>query len=325
MTRDLSHPLVTGGAGFIGSAFVRLLLARPDVERVVVLDKLTYAGSVEHLPSSGGNARLTFIQGDICDRELLSQILDMHRITGVFNLAAESHVDRSIDRPEDFIATNIVGTAGVLDACRHAGIPLLQCSTDEVYGSIDAPGSFTEDSPLRPSSPYSASKTSADLLCLAAHTTHGQEVVVTRSTNNYGPRQHPEKLIPRMIQCALHDLPLPVYGNGLQVRDWMHADDHGTGMIAAFLHGTAGGVYNLGARCERTNLELVLTLLDLLGKPESLIRHVTDRPGHDVRYAIDPSKAERELQWKPRALFDRDFAATVRHLAEELGEGRPPR
>ncbi|MEI7928626.1 MAG: NAD-dependent epimerase/dehydratase family protein, partial [Verrucomicrobiales bacterium] len=257
MPRDLSRPLVTGGAGFIGSALVRLLLARPEVERVVVLDKLTYAGSLDRLPERGNHPRLDFIHGDIADRSLLERTLAAHQLTGVLHLAAESHVDRSIDNADDFIATNITGTASLMEACRAASIPLLHCSTDEAYGSVMAPALFTEESPLRPSSPYSASKTSADLLCLAAHTTYGQDVVITRASNNYGPRQHPEKLIPRMIHCALHNQPLPVFGNGLQVRDWMHADDHCAGIIAAYLRGNAGEVYNLGARCERTNLDLV--------------------------------------------------------------------
>jgi dTDP-glucose 4,6-dehydratase len=315
MPRDLSRPLVTGGAGFIGSALVRLLLERPEVERVVVLDKLTYAGSLEHLPE---DPRLSFVEGDIMDRRLVAGLLETHTITGVFNLAAESHVDRSIERADDFIATNITGAFQVLSACREANVPLLQSSTDEVYGSIDPPGRFTEDSPLRPSSPYSASKTSADLLGLAAVTTYDQDIVITRGSNTYGPRQHPEKLIPRMIQCALRDEPLPVYGDGLQVRDWMHVNDHSSGLIAAFLYGKAGGVYNLGAGCERANLDLVRELLAILGKPESLIRHVTDRPGHDRRYALDATKARRELGWKPRAEFAREFPETVRRLAEAL-------
>lgn len=315
MPRDLSRPLVTGGAGFIGSALVRLLLKRPDVARVVVLDKLTYAGSRAHLPA---DPRLEFVRGDILDRPLISRLLETHEITGVFNLAAESHVDRSIERADDFIATNITGAFSVLGACREAKVPLLQCSTDEVYGSIDSPGRFTEESPLRPSSPYSASKTAADLLCLAAFTTYGQDIVVTRGSNTYGPRQHPEKLIPRMVQCALRDQPLPVYGDGQQVRDWMHVDDHADGLIAAFLQGEAGGVYNLGAACERPNLDLIRELLAILEKPESLIRHVTDRLGHDRRYALDASKARRELGWKPRAEFAREFPETIRTLAAEL-------
>lgn len=318
MPRDLSRPLVTGGAGFIGSALVRLLLARPDVERVTVFDKLTYAGSLDRLPERGNHPRIDFIRGDITDRIRLAETLADQSITGVLHLAAESHVDRSIEKADDFIATNITGTACLIDACRTAGVPLLHCSTDEAYGSATPPLLFTEDSPLRPSSPYAASKTSADLLCLAAHTTYGQDVVITRSSNNYGPRQHPEKLIPRMIHCALRDQPLPVYGNGLQVRDWMHADDHSAGIIAAYLRGSSGNVYNLGTRCERTNLELVRTILSILGKPESLIRHVTDRPGHDARYAVDPSKAERELGWTACVGFEDGFPQTVRTLASEL-------
>lgn len=315
MLRNLSRPLVTGGAGFIGSALVRLLLARPEVVRVTVLDKLTYAGSLDRLPD---HPRIDFIRGDVADRKRVEEVIGSHQISGVFHLAAESHVDRSIERSEDFITTNIVGTACLLDRCRELNIPLVHCSTDEVYGSIAAPGVFTEDSPLCPSSPYSASKTSADLLCLAAVTTYGQDVVVTRGSNTYGPRQHFEKLIPRMIHCALRDEPLPVYGSGLQVRDWMHVDDHGAGLIAAFLRGTAGDVYNLGANCERSNLDLVRAILAILEKPESLISHVADRPGHDLRYAVDATKAVRTLDWCPRAVFERDFPATVRRLADEL-------
>lgn len=318
MPRDLSTPLVTGGAGFIGSTLVRLLLARPEVERVVILDKLTYAGSRTRLPENGKHPRLDFIHGDVTDRPLLAEILARHAISGVFHLAAESHVDRSIDNADDFIATNITGTACLIEACRVSGVPLLHCSTDEAYGSAEPPILFTESSPLRPSSPYAASKTSADLLCLAAHKTYGQDVVITRSSNNYGPRQHPEKLIPRMIQCALRDQPLPVYGNGLQVRDWMHADDHSAGLIAAFIRGQSGNVYNLGARCERTNLDLVRRILSILGKPESLIRHVADRPGHDCRYAINPTKAERELGWTAHIDFEQAFPETVRLLASDL-------
>lgn len=318
MPSDLTIPLVTGGAGFIGSALVRLLLARREVARVVVLDKLTYAGSLTRLPENGRHPRLEFIHGDVTDRPLLAEILAKHSITGVFHLAAESHVDRSIENADDFIATNITGTACLIEACRASGIPLLHCSTDEAYGSAEPPGLFAESSPLRPSSPYAASKTSADLLCLAAHTTYGQDVVITPSSNNYGPRQHPEKLIPRMIHCALRDEPLPVYGNGLQVRDWMHADDHCAGIIAAFLRGESGNVYNLGARCEHTNLDLVRRILSILGKPESLIRLVTDRPGHDCRYAIDPTKAERDLDWSARIDFGQAFPETVLQLAADL-------
>lgn len=318
MPRDISHLLITGGAGFIGSTLVRVLLDNPDVTQLTVLDKLTYAGRYDHLPVS---PKLAFVHGDITDRPLVSSLLQERGITGVLNLAAESHVDRSIACADDFIATNIVGTANLLDACRFAGLPLFQCSTDEVYGSIAAPARFTEFSPLRPSSPYSASKTSADLLCLAAHHTYGQDIVISRGTNTYGPRQHPEKLIPRMVWCALRNEPLPVYGNGLQVRDWMHVEDHARGILAAFLHGRPGHVYNLGANEERENLSLVLAILELLQKPSSLIRHVTDRLGHDIRYAIDADKARTELGWRPIISFEEGFSETVTHLRRELEPG----
>lgn len=312
IARDATHLLVTGGAGFIGSALVRLLLERPETVRVIVLDKPTYAGRRANLPD---DPRLSLIPGDIANRELVEQILADEGVTGVLNLAAESHVDRSIDRPADFVASNITGAATLLEACRMALIPLLQCSTDEVYGSIEAPGLFTEDSPIRPSSPYSASKAAADLLCLAAHHTYGQDLVITRGSNNYGPRQHPEKFIPRMVACGLAGEPLPIYGSGLQVRDWIHVDDHAAGILAAYLHGHSGRVYNLGANCERTNLEMVREILTHLDLPAAQIAHVTDRPGHDLRYAVDASRARTELGWEPRRDFKTAFPETLRQLA----------
>ncbi|MDB6077852.1 MAG: dTDP-glucose 4,6-dehydratase [Akkermansiaceae bacterium] len=318
IARDATHLLVTGGAGFIGSALVRLLLAHPETTRVTVLDKFTYAGRRDHLPD---DSRLSLIPGDIANRELVEQILAGGEITGVLNLAAESHVDRSIDRPADFVASNITGASTLLEACRTALIPLLQCSTDEVYGSIEAPGLFTEDSPIRPSSPYSASKAAADLLCLAAHHTYGQDLVITRGSNNYGPRQHPEKFIPRMVACALAGEPLPVYGSGLQVRDWIHVDDHAAGILAAYLNGHSGRVYNLGANCERTNLEMVREILAHLELPAAQVAHVNDRPGHDLRYAVDATRARAELSWEPRRDFATAFPETLRQLAAEHEKG----
>jgi dTDP-glucose 4,6-dehydratase len=312
--------MVTGGAGFIGSTLVRRLLGRPDVGHLVVFDKLTYAGRLENLPDDGRHPRVTFIHGDVTDRAQLAATFREYRISGVFHLAAESHVDRSIEHPEDFIATNVTGTANVIDACRAAAVPLLVCSTDEVYGSVEPPARFHETSPLAPSSPYSASKASADLLALAAGRTYGQDIVITRGSNTYGPRQYPEKLIPLMVRRALCDEPLPVYGSGLQVRDWIHADDHAEGMIAAYLCGGPGEIYHLGGECERANITLVLEILRLLGKPESLVRHVADRPGHDTRYALDCSKSARELGWKAVRPFETCFPQVIRELAAEAGQ-----
>lgn len=312
MPRDLTRPLVTGGAGFIGSALVRRLLERPDVERVVVFDKLTYAGSAAHLPVDG---RVKLIRGDVVDGLQIAECIAKEGITGVLHLAAESHVDRSIESAAEFLMSNVIGTGQVLEACRRAGLPVLLCSTDEVYGSIEAPGSFDESSPIQPSSPYSASKAAADLLALAAVRTYGQDVVITRCSNNYGPRQHPEKLLPRMVQCALRNEALPVYGDGLQVRDWIHVDDHCAALIAGYRHGGMGEVYNIGADCERANLELVREILRLLDRQESLIRHVADRPGHDRRYAVNAAKARRELGWQPVVDFATAFPQVIRELA----------
>lgn len=312
MQRDLSHPIVTGGAGFIGSALCRLLLEDARVQTLTVLDKLTYAGSLENLPR---DRRLHFLQVDIADRDDLWAALNATTGSFLFNLAAESHVDRSIASPADFISSNITGTANLLELCRELGIPMLQVSTDEVYGSIPAPGLFTEQSPIAPSSPYSASKASADLLCHAAHLTYGQDITITRCSNNYGAHQFPEKLIPIMVRAALSDQPLPIYGSGTQVRDWIHCDDHCSALIATAEHGRAGEVYNIGANTERTNLEIVHEILAILDKPHSLITHVSDRPAHDQRYAIDSTKALEELGWKPVKAFSDSFPAVVREIA----------
>jgi len=309
--------LVTGGSGFIGSNLVRLLLAeRPDW-RVVNLDKLTYAGNAENLADLEGNPRYRFVRGDICNGELVAEIFRTEHVDGVMHLAAESHVDRSILAPAVFIETNVRGTQVLLEAARELGAKrFLHVSTDEVYGSLGPTGLFTEETPLAPTSPYSASKAGSDLLALAYAHTFGMPVVVTRCSNNYGPYQFPEKLIPLMIANAIRDLPLPVYGDGMNVRDWIHVEDHARGLLAAFEGGASGEVYNFGASCERHNIDLVKRVLALLGKPETLIEYVKDRPGHDRRYAIDSRKARERLGWKPRHAFEDALAATVRWYVE---------
>jgi dTDP-glucose 4,6-dehydratase len=305
--------LVTGGAGFIGSNLVRHLLAERPSCTTVNLDALTYAGHLESLADIERDPRHEFIHGDICDAETVRRA--MEGVDTVFHLAAESHVDRSIVQDAPFVRTNVVGTATLLAAAMEANVRrFVQVSTDEVYGELpwrdpadgraDAPR-FTEETPLAPRSPYSASKAAGDLLALAYHTTHGLDVVVTRCSNNYGPFQYPEKLIPLMVTRALADEPLPVYGDGLYVRDWIHVTDHCRGLLTAAERGRAGRVYNFGGSSERTNLSLVHELLDILGKPRSSIEHVRDRPGHDRRYAIDASRAATELGWAPAVrLYD---------------------
>lgn len=305
--------LVTGGCGFIGSNFIRYQLqAYPD-QAVVNVDKLTYAGNPENLADIAGDPRYTFFHGDICDREFIDRVLASTRFDAVLNFAAESHVDRSILDSGPFIRTNILGTQVLLDACRTAGIErYVQISTDEVYGSLGATGQFTEDTPLAPNSPYSASKAAADLLVRAYHHTFGFPGLITRCSNNYGPYQFPEKVIPLFISNALQDQPLPLYGRGENVRDWIHVRDHCNGIDAALRRGRVGEVYNFGGHAELSNLELTRLLLKLLGKPESLIRFVTDRPGHDLRYAIDSRKAETELHWQPETDFQSGLAETIR-------------
>jgi dTDP-glucose 4,6-dehydratase len=309
--------LVTGGAGFIGSNLVRLLLReRPDWT-VVNLDKLTYAGNAESLADLRDDPRHVFVRGDIANAELVEHLLANHGVDAILNLAAESHVDRSILGPGIFVETNVSGTQVLLEAARQAGVKrFVQISTDEVYGSLGATGRFTESSPLAPSSPYSASKAAADLLALAYGHTFGMDVVVTRCSNNYGPYQFPEKLIPLMIANALEGKKLPVYGDGMQVRDWIHVDDHCAALLAALERGRAGEVYNLGSDNEWPNLRIVGRLLEILGKGSELIEHVKDRPGHDRRYAIDASKARSALGWAPRIAFSEGLETTVRWYVE---------
>ncbi|RKH12725.1 dTDP-glucose 4,6-dehydratase [Corallococcus sp. CA053C] len=312
-----TNVLVTGGCGFIGSNLVRYLLReRPDW-KVVNLDRLTYAGNLENLAGLEDDPRHVFVHGDVCDRAGVDRVLAAHAIDAVLHLAAESHVDRSIQGPEVFVTTNVLGTQHLLEACRERGVRrFVQVSTDEVYGSLGPSGAFTEASPLQPSSPYSASKTGADLLALAYHHTFGLDVVVTRCSNNYGRYQFPEKLIPRMVVNALRNQPLPVYGDGQHVRDWLHVEDHCQGLLLALEKGRAGQVYNLGGGAERRNLDLVKGILTELGKPESLIQFVTDRLGHDRRYAIDPAKSREELGWAPTHGFEQGLADTVRWYVE---------
>jgi dTDP-glucose 4,6-dehydratase len=302
---------ITGGAGFIGSNFIRHVLATHPGYKIVDFDKLTYAGNLDNLRDVEGHANYAFIRGDICDREALETA-----IAGagtVINFAAESHVDRSIESAADFIQTNVLGTQTLLDAARRARVSrFVQISTDEVMGSCSDGGYFTEASPMQPNSPYAASKAAAEHLVRAAHVTFGLDVVTTRASNNYGPYQFPEKLIPLMITNAIEGKQLPVYGDGLNVRDWLYVDDCCRAIDAVLHAGQSGEVYNIGSRAEKTNLEIVHTLLDLLGKPHSLIKFVTDRLGHDRRYATDPTKIETELGWRPQETFDSGIEKTVR-------------
>jgi dTDP-glucose 4,6-dehydratase len=309
--------LVTGGCGFIGSNLVHWLRRHRPQWTVVNLDKLTYAGNLENLTALEGDPKHLFVQGDVANRELVDHVLRTHRIDAIMHLAAESHVDRSILGPEAFIKTNVLGTQVLLEAARHAKISrFLMVSTDEVYGSLGPTGLFSETTPLAPSSPYSSSKASADLIALSYEHTFGLDVVVTRCSNNYGPYQFPEKLIPLMVLNALHDKPLPVYGDGLNVRDWLHVDDHCSALVTVLEKGKKGRVYNIGGNSERTNIVIVKTILQAVGKPETLIKYVTDRPGHDRRYAIDASKIRAELGWQPSYVFEQALGQTVNWYLE---------
>jgi dTDP-glucose 4,6-dehydratase len=302
---------VTGGCGFIGSNFVRHLLTSDPTVRVINFDALTYAGNLANLADVANHPRYRFVKGDITDRSAVLNALG-DGVDAIINFAAESHVDRSILDSGPFVRTNVMGTQILLDAARERKVPrFVQVSTDEVYGSLGPTGLFTEATPLAPNSPYSASKAAADLLVRAYHHTFGMDAVVTRCSNNYGPYQFPEKIIPLFITNLMTDQSVPVYGDGMQVRDWIHVLDHARGVEAAFRKGRAGEVYNFGGRCEMPNLHLTHKLLELLGKPKSLIKYVQDRPGHDRRYAIDCSKAERELGWAPQATFDEGLRETI--------------
>lgn len=304
--------LVTGGCGFIGSTFIRLELQQNPDLHVVNFDKLTYAGNLENLADVAHDARYRFVLGDIADKSAVADVFASEPFDAVVNFAAESHVDRSLLDSGPFIQTNITGTQVLLDAARHSKVGrYLQVSTDEVYGSLGPTGYFTEETPLAPNSPYSASKAAADLLVRAYCHSFDFPGIITRCSNNYGPYQFPEKLIPLFISNALADRPLPVYGTGLNVRDWIHVTDHCRGISAALRRGRCGEVYNFGGRQEKTNLEITYLLLDLLQKPHSLIKYVSDRPGHDQRYAIDCSKAESELLWQPVVPFETGLQETI--------------
>ena len=309
------NTLVTGGAGFIGANHVYYLLNKYPEDRVVCLDALTYAGNLETLADAIKHPRFRFVRGDIADRDVVNRLFDEEKFDAVVNFAAETHVDRSIIDPEIFLRTNIFGTHVLLDACRaHNTSRFHQVSTDEVYGDLplDRPDLFfTEETPIHTSSPYSASKASADLLVLAYHRTFGLPATISRCSNNYGPYHFPEKLIPLMISRALADQSLPVYGKGENVRDWLYVADHCAAIDMIVRHGRIGEVYNVGGHNERTNLEVVKTILHELEKPESLIHFVTDRPGHDMRYAIDPAKIHNDLGWEPTTTFDEGIHRTI--------------
>ncbi len=318
--------LVTGGAGFIGANFVHYLLREKDIDLLVNLDLLTYAGNLENLLSVQSDPRYHFVHGDIRDRALVGELFRKFDFDTVVHFAAESHVDRSIVEPEIFLTTNVVGTQVLLDAakrhwnrepdnkyCREykEGVVYLQVSTDEVYGALGKTGMFTENTPIAPNSPYSASKASADMVVRAYSQTYGLPVNITRCSNNYGPYQFPEKLIPLMLHNAGKDKPLPVYGDGMQIRDWLHVADHCAAIATVLEKGIRGEVYNIGGNNEKANIEIVKLILSNLNKPESLITHVQDRPGHDRRYAIDNTKITTELGWAPAYSFEQGMAETI--------------
>lgn len=312
--------VVTGGAGFIGANFVYYMLENRPEDKIICYDKLTYAGNLATLEEAQKNKNFKFIKGDIADREAVYRMFEAEKPDVIVNFAAESHVDRSIENPEIFLQTNVIGTSVLMDACRKYGIQRYhQVSTDEVYGDLplDRPDLFfTEETPLHTSSPYSASKASADLLVMAYHRTYGLPVTISRCSNNYGPFHFPEKLIPLMIINAMHDKKLPVYGDGLNVRDWLFVKDHCAAIEIILRKGKVGEVYNIGGHNERQNIQVVKAILQELGKGEELIEHVTDRKGHDRRYAIDPTKIREELGWEPTTSPEEGIKATVKWYQE---------
>ncbi|HEY3459133.1 MAG TPA: dTDP-glucose 4,6-dehydratase [Bryobacteraceae bacterium] len=304
--------LVTGGAGFIGSCFVRTALTEGWADRIINVDKLTYAGNIENLEPIAHHPAYGFVQADICDADVMEELFAREAPDAVIHFAAESHVDRSIHSPAPAIYTNLNGTFTLLEAARRSKVArFVHVSTDEVYGSIEPPHEADENYPLRASSPYSASKAGSDLLALSYFTTYGLNVSVTRASNNYGPYQFPEKLIPLMISNALDDKPLPVYGDGQQIRDWLYVEDHCRAIRSVLEKGAPGEICNIGGNCSLPNLEVVRRILRATGKPETLITRVADRPGHDRRYALSSAKLTRETGWEPAMSFDRGLEATV--------------
>ena len=310
---DLSGTiLVTGGMGFIGSNFVRHVLTTHPAARVVNLDKLTYAGNPRNLADLEADPRYVFVRADVCDEKAVTEILEVHGAEAIVHFAAESHVDRSILQADDFIRTNVQGTRALLEAARRTGVRrFLHISTDEVYGSLGRSGAFTEDSPLLPNSPYAASKAGADVMARAYHVTYGLPVIITRTCNNYGPYQFPEKFIPLMIVNALREEPLPIYGDGLYVREWLHVEDHCRALARILAAGQPGEVYNIGSGEERVNLDVARQILSLTGRSETLLRHVKDRPGHDRRYALEWTKIRHDLDWAPTIPFRDGLGQTV--------------
>ena len=319
--------VVTGGAGFIGSNFVFYERNHHPEDRIVCIDKLTYAGNLSTLAPVMDDPMFRFVRMDICDREGIDKLFEEEKPDIVVNFAAESHVDRSIENPEIFLQTNIIGTSTLMDACRKYGITRYhQVSTDEVYGDLplDRPDLFfTEETPIHTSSPYSSSKAGADLLVLAYHRTYGLPVSISRCSNNYGPYHFPEKLIPLMVINALHDKPLPVYGEGLNVRDWLYVEDHCKAIDLVMRKGRVGEVYNIGGHNEMRNIDIVKLICKELGKPESLITYVTDRKGHDMRYAIDPTKTHNELGWLPETMFKDGIKKTIRWYLDNQSWWQP--
>ena len=304
--------LVTGGAGFIGSNFVHYMLEKYPEDKIINLDLLTYAGNIHNLDDVIDHPNHTFVKGNINNTELVSYLVEKHEITHIINFAAESHVDRSIINPQIFIETNVLGTTNLLNIAKEYDITkFVQVSTDEIYGSLGDTGYFTEETPLDPNSPYSASKASADLIALSYYETFGMDISITSCSNNYGPYQFPEKLIPLMITNAMNNKELPIYGDGLNVRDWLHVKDHCQAIDLVLRKGRAGEVYNIGGHNERTNNQIVHLIVDYLNVPKELIKYVEDRLGHDRRYAIDPTKIENELGWKPEYTFDTGIVETI--------------
>lgn len=330
----MKNILVTGGAGFIGSNFVKYMLGRYPYHRIINVDALTYAGNLDNLTDIADCPNYKFVKADIRDRQVMDELFDRYDIDAVVNIAAESHVDRSIEEPDIFLTTNIMGTQVLLDAARKhwkvnpddkyckeykTEVKFLQISTDEVYGELGETGYFVETLPLLPNSPYSASKAGADLVVRAYHETYGLPVNITRCSNNYGPYQFPEKLIPLMINNCLEGKELPVYGDGMQVRDWLHVTDHCSAVDAVLHRGLDGEIYNIGGNNEKANIDIVKLIIRTLGKSESLIRHVKDRPGHDRRYAIDNTKITTQLGWVPAYTFEQGMDETIEWYVQNRG------